>query len=68
MNEVSAEELAELSSTTELRERDGVAALMDSQADAGDEGVDSSLYTLDALEAAELNVDLDPRPDEPTLS
>lgn len=46
---------------------DGLRALHDSEAGAGDDGEYADLFTLDALEARELGVDLDPVADEPVL-
>ena len=42
------------------RERDGVGALHDTEAEAGDETELTDLFDLDRVEAHELGVDLDP--------
>jgi len=55
-------------STADATEQDGVASLLDSQADAGDEDADTGIYTLDTREAREAGVDLDVMPDEPPLT
>ncbi len=58
----------EAPSVASSTDRDGVASLLDSQADAGDENADVGIYTLDTLEASELRVDLDVVEDEPRLT
>ncbi len=55
------------SSAADTTERDGVASLLDTQADAGDEDADIGIYTLDTLEAREAGVELGAMPDEPPL-
>ena len=52
----------------ETTDRDGVAALRDTAAEAGDENAVEDLFSLDVVEAHELGVDLDAMNDESPLS
>ena len=68
MSDMPDEVLDEATAVANAPERDGIASLLDSQADAGNEDADAGIYTLDTLEAHESGVNLDARPDEPPLS
>jgi len=54
--------------TADASVQDGVASLLDTPADAGDEDVDTGIYILDRRGAREAGVDLDVLPDEPLLA
>lgn len=49
-------------------DRDGVAAMRDTDAEAGDEQELADLFSLDRAEAQEAGVDLDPVGDEAPLT
>jgi len=49
------------------RDTDGVAALHDIEAEAGEESELDDMFDLDRREAHELDADLDRVPEEPTL-
>lgn len=68
MSDMPDEAVDEATAVANAKERDGIASLLDSQADAGNEDADAGIYTLDALEAYERGVNLDARSDEPPLS
>jgi len=68
MTDVPDNVIDEATAVANTIERDAIASLLDSQADAGNEDADAGIYTLDALEAYECGVNLDARPDESRLS
>jgi hypothetical protein len=61
-------EVAHLDDLKETTDRDGVAALRDTAAEAGDENAVEDLFSLDLVEARELGVNLDVINDEPPLT
>ena len=61
-------EVTRLDDLKETTDRDGVAALRDTAAEAGNENAVEDLFSLDAVEAREVGVDLDAMNDESPLS
>ena len=68
MSDVPDDPMDEATAVANTIERDGIASLLDSQADAGNEAADAGIFTLDGLEADECGVNLEARPDESPLS